>query len=56
MPAFVDDDEPVRLVVRRVNHDTDDPGMDRRLIVDWEYHAFVTDRYDRPTLIRVRRT
>lgn len=40
----------MRLVVRRVNHDIDDPGMDRRLIPDWEHHAFVTDRYDRPTL------
>jgi hypothetical protein len=49
-PAFADDDEPVRLVVRRVNHDIDDPGVDRRLIPDWQYHAFVTDRYDRPTL------
>src|SRR5918996_2760972 len=50
VPAFVDDDEAVRLVVRRVNHEIDDPGLDRRLIPDWEYHAFVTDRYDRPTL------
>jgi Transposase DDE domain group 1 len=49
-PAFVDDDEAVRLVVRRVNHEVDDPGAARRLIPDWEYHAFVTDRYDRPTL------
>jgi hypothetical protein len=50
VPAFVDDDEPVRLVVRRVNHEVDEPGVDRRLIPDWEYHAFVTDRYDRATL------
>jgi hypothetical protein len=50
VPAFVDDDEAVRLVVRRVNHDIDEPGQDRRLIVDWDYHAFVTDRYDRSTL------
>jgi hypothetical protein len=50
VPAFVDDDEPVRLVVRRVNHEIDEPGADRRLIPDWEYHAFVTDRYDRATL------
>jgi hypothetical protein len=50
VPAFVDDDEPVRLVVRRVNHEIDEPGLDRRLIPEWEYHAFVTDRYDRATL------
>lgn len=50
VPAFVDDNEAVRLVVRRVNHEIDEPGQDRRLIVDWEYHAFVTDRYDRATL------
>lgn len=50
VPAFVDDDQPVRLVVRRVDHEADEPGKDRRLIPQWEYHAFVTDRYDRSTL------
>jgi hypothetical protein len=50
VPAFADDNEPVRLVVRRVNHDTDEPGTDRRLTPDWEHHAFVADHHDRPTL------
>lgn len=43
--AFVGDDEPVRLIVRRVNPKATQPGEDPQLLPDWRYHAFVTDRY-----------
>jgi hypothetical protein len=45
-----DDDEPVRLVVRRVHPKAAKPGEDRRLLPDWRYHAFVTDRFAGTTL------
>ena len=45
VPAFADDDEPVRLVARRVNPKAAKPGEDLQLLTDWRYHAFVTDRH-----------
>lgn len=45
VPAFADDDEPVRLVARRVNPKAAKPGEDLQLLPDWRYHAFVTDRH-----------
>jgi len=50
VPAFVDDDEPVRLIVRRVNPKAAKPGEDPQLLPDWRHHAFVTDRYATTTL------
>jgi len=50
VPAFADDDEAVRLVVRRVNPKAAKPGEDPQLLPDWRYHAFVTDRYGTTTL------
>ncbi len=49
-PAFADDDEPVRLVVRRVKPKAAKPGQTPQLLPDWRYHAFVTDRYHTTTL------
>jgi len=43
--VFAGDDDPVRLVVRRVHPKAAKPGEDRQLLPDWRYHAFVTDRH-----------
>jgi Transposase DDE domain group 1 len=48
--AFADDDEPVRLVVRRVHPKAAKPGEDRQLLPNWRYHAFITDRWAGTTL------
>lgn len=45
IPAFAGDDDYVRLVVRRVDHDADEPDGQPKLVPAWRYHAFVTDRY-----------
>ncbi|MEX2430494.1 MAG: IS1380 family transposase [Dehalococcoidia bacterium] len=43
IPAFSDEEEDVRLVVRRVNPKAAKAGEDPQLLPDWRHHAFITD-------------